>query len=177
MIDPVPLEPCTMFRGKQLLECWLKRYECETRDMLRIHGREKLEKVYYWVFRYVSGMTWGQWMVVDKIAPEGQQRRLFYWCMELIYQGDLLSQFRFERVGKELRIVVVEPTKEQQESPMSVLYGNRRYLLIDWYDRIKNHSEMYPDIDPELFGFENESADAHESEARSADEDADEYEG
>jgi len=155
MIDPVILEPDTMFRGKQILEYWLERYQCETMAMLDIHGREKFEKVYYWLLRYLSGMKWGQWMVVNKIAPDPQARRLFYYCFELIYQSDLLSQFCFEKHDDELRICMVEPTEEEKKKK-GVFYGNRTYLLIDWYTRIKlaQGTNLATDIDPALFGFE-----------------------
>lgn len=165
MIEPVVLEPETMFRGKQILEYWLERYQCETMSILNIYGREKFEKVYYWLLRYLSGMKWGQWMVVNKIAPDPQARRLFYYCMELIYQSDLLSQFCFEKNDSELRIYMVEPTEDEKKKK-GIFYGNRTYLLIDWYTRIKlaQETNLETDIDPSLFGFVNENENENQDE-------------
>ncbi len=110
---PYILEPDTLFRGKYLLPYWLEQYQSETLALIELHGQEKVWKVYDWVFRYMQSMCWGQWLVVEKIAPDSSARRLLYWCMELIYQSDIVSQFRVERVGDETRVVSVEPDPQR----------------------------------------------------------------
>lgn len=152
---PYILEPNTLFRGKFLLSTWLEEYQCETLALIREHGAEKVWKVYDWVFRYMQSMRWGQWLVVEKIAPDAKARRLLYWCMEVIYQSDLISKFRVEHTEGETRVVSVEPDPDRKKKH-AIFMGADRYLLIDWCGRLRQDPKCDPDINPEWLGLKVE---------------------
>lgn len=158
---PYILEPDTLFRGKYLLPYWLEQFQCETLALIELHGQEKVRKVYDWVFKYMQSMRWGQWLVVEKIAPDASARRLLYWCMELIYQSDLISQFRVEKSDGETRVVSVEPDPERREK-FAIFMGEDRYLLADWYRRLRDNPQCDSEIRPEWLGL-GDSIDAIEA--------------
>lgn len=144
-----------MFRGKYILPVWLRKTAPIYRKLIEQFGREKVDAVYAFFFKFVSNMKWGQWMVLDKVCPDLEKRQLFYWVMELIYQSDLLSQFRFEYHPipdkpdlREVRIVIVAPPDELQKKWEPFL-GKDRYLYIDWYGRFRCDPSCNPDINPE----------------------------
>lgn len=143
-----------MFRGKYTLPVWLRMSAPLFRRLIEQHGREKVDAVYAFFFKFVQNMQWGQWMVLDKVCPDEEKRQLFYWVMELIYQSDLLSQFRFEYHPipdkpelREVRIVMVAPPERIQQKWAPML-GTNRYLFIDWYGRLCQDPMSHPDIDP-----------------------------
>lgn len=149
---PYILEPNTLFQGKYLLPYWLKQYQCETLALIEQHGQEKVWKVYDWVFKYMQSMHWGQWLVIEKIAPDPTAQRLLYWCMELIYQSDLISQFRVERKDGETRVVSVEPDQEHKKR-YSVFIGQGKYLLVDWFGRLRQDPKSNREVQPEWIGL------------------------
>lgn len=136
-----------MFRGKNLPQ-FFKEYQEYYALLVTKHGLEKIQKVYAWLFKFLSAMQWGQWMVLDKMCPDIDNRGLFFWCFECIYESDLFSQYEFRTVDDETRIYVVEPTDEQKEKWKDFL-GDRRYRLIDWYERLQQNPKSNPDIRPE----------------------------
>lgn len=146
-----------MFRGKNLPQ-WLKLYQDDFDNIILVYGRDKFEKVYNWVFRELGKLQWGQWWVVGKICPKEEDLHLFYFCIEMIYQSSLLCSLRFEDVKsddgkiKETRIVVDAPPETIQKTA-SIFFSGRKYLLVDWYNKIKYSPDCCPDIDPQLFGF------------------------
>lgn len=133
-----------MFRGKNLPQFIRDNREYYA-VLMRLHGREKIAKVYGWLFRFLSSLQWGQWIVLDKVCPDLANRGLFYWCFEFIYESDLLSQYEFRTVDGETRIYVVEPTEEQQRR-FADFYSGRRYRLIDWYSRLLADPRSNPDV-------------------------------
>lgn len=149
------LGPSRMFRGKYTLPVWLSKSAPLYRQLIEQHGREKVDAVYAFFFKFVQRMKWGQWMVLDKVCPDLEKRQLFYWVMEMIYQSDLLSKFRFEyhhihdkQELREVRIVLVAPTDEQKKKWQPML-GQNTYLFIDWYRRLCRDPKCDPDINPE----------------------------
>lgn len=136
-----------MFRGKNLAQ-FFREYQEYYALLVAKHGRDKVLKVYTWLFKFVSSLQWSQWVVLDKVCPDPENRGLFYWCFECIYESDLLSQYEFRAENGEKRIYVVEPTAEQQERWKDFLHG-RRYMLIDWYTRLLAEPRCNPDIRPE----------------------------
>ena len=149
------LGPSRMFRGKYTLPVWLRKSAPLYRQLIEQHGREKVDAVYTFFFKFVSNMKWGQWMVLDKVCPKVEDRQLFYWVMEMIYQSDLCSQMRFEYRDipdkpelREVRIVVVAPPDELKKKWEPFL-GKDRYLYIDWYHRLCRDPDCDPDFKPE----------------------------
>lgn len=142
-----------MFRGKNL-PLFLRTYQEYYALLLGKHGRGKVRTVYNWLFRFLQQMQWGQWMVLEKVCPKAENRGLFYWCFEMIYQSDLLSQYEFrtERTEDggyiETRIYVVEPDADRQERLKGVFSG-RHYRLVDWYNRLLDDPRSNPDVRPE----------------------------
>lgn len=136
-----------MFRGKCLPQ-FFQEYQEYYALLVGKHGRDKVHKVYAWLFKFLSSLQWGQWMVLDKICPDIDNRGLFFWCFECIYESDLLSQFEFRSVDGEARIYVLEPTDEQKER-WKALLSARSYSLIDWYSRLIENPRSNPDIRPE----------------------------
>ena len=136
-----------MFRGKNLPQ-FLRQYREYYALLVGKHGRDKVLKVYTWLFKFLSSLHWGQWMVLDKVCPDLANRGLFYWCFECIYESDLLSQYEFRRVDGEERIYVVEPSEEQRERLKDFL-PDGQYRLIDWYGRLLSDPRSNPDIRPE----------------------------
>lgn len=149
----------TMFAGKNL-PLFLEETAPMFRSLVELHGREKVDKVYRYFFDFVSRMKWGQWMVLTKVCPDHDDRQLFYWVMELIYQSDLCSQMRWKwaPVGDkdELRILVVPPTPEQIKR-WAPFIGQDCYLYIDWYGRLLRDPNCHPDIKPEWLMLEARS--------------------
>lgn len=138
-----------MFRGKNLPQ-FFREYQEYYALLLRKHGQDKVVKVYLWLFRFLSGMQWGQWMVLEKVCPDPANRGLFYWCFECIYESDLLSQYEFrtertEDGASETRIYVVEPDADRQER-LKDFFSGRRYRLIDWYTRLLADPRSNPDV-------------------------------
>lgn len=149
------LGPSRMFRGKYTLPVWLRRTAPLYRQLVEQFGREQISKVYDYFFAFVSRMQWGQWMVLDKVCPDLDKRQLFYWVIELIYQSDLLSQFRFEfhpipgnDERQEVRIVVVPPPDRLKEQWAPFLGSDSRYIYIDWYNRLLRDPRSNPDVNP-----------------------------
>ena len=136
-----------MFRGKCLPQ-FFQEYQEYYALLVGKHGRDKVYKVYVWLFKFLSSLQWGQWMVLDKICPDIYNRGLFFWCFECIYESDLLSQFSFRTVDGETRIYVLEPTEEQRKE-LPFMFGERKYRLIDWYSRLLEDPLSNPDIRPE----------------------------
>lgn len=150
-----------LFRGKRLLHIWLEENQDEFRSLVALHGREKFNRVYDWTFRYMSAMRFGQWLVIEKIAPSPEARRLFLFVMELIYQSDLVSHFRVERKDGETHVVMVEPTEEKKKS-LAILLGNGSYILADWYGRLLADPNADDSIRPEWLGLESLPSDAED---------------
>lgn len=154
-----------MFRGKYL-PGFFEQYAPLYRWLVQEHGQEKVWQVYDYFFGFVSKLQWGQWMVLDKVCPKVEMRQLFYWVMECIYQSDLCSQMRWEwaapsgkpsgTVADELRIVVVEPPAELMKKWEPFL-GQRRYLYIDWFGRLRRDPGCNADIKPEWLMLEVQS--------------------
>ena len=151
-IYDTPLTERQMFRGKNL-PGFLEARQYEFAFLLDTYGREKFDKVYGYFFRKLASMQWGQWIVVEKACPKEEDRHLFRFVVELIYQSDILSRFRFEWLEGETRIHIDPPSEEQQKK-WGVFLGNRRYLLIDWYGRLRRDPGCNADINPEWLGLE-----------------------
>lgn len=151
------LSPDDMFRGKNL-PLFLERYQDDLHDILSVHGQEKFERVYNWVFREIGKLQWGQWWVLDKVCPKEEDRHLFFYILELIYQSTLLCRLRFERVDDVVRIHVDAPSEIQQER-LGIFFADRKYVYVDWYNRYKYDPLSYRHIKPEWFGLEVASED------------------
>lgn len=92
-----PLNSETMFRGRCLPD-FLRTYQDHFAWIIQEYGRERFDRVYDWIFNLLTTqMSFGQWIVVEKICPDPHLRPLLYFVLELIYQSDMLSQFHFER--------------------------------------------------------------------------------
>lgn len=84
--------------------------------LVLLHGREKIDAVYDFFFKFIKTLHWGQYLSLTKVCPDQSNRVLFFWVMETIYQSDPFSDFRFERhptdnpAIDEIRIVIVEPS-------------------------------------------------------------------
>ncbi len=143
-----------MFRGKNLMQ-FFKTYQDYYALLLEIHGEEKIIQVYKWMFRFLSQMQWGQWLVVQKICPKREMRGLFYWSLECIYQSDLLSQMEFDKIdsqdgNRQLIVRLLEPTDEQKEQWRAFLPAEKRsYNFIDWYSRLLENPQSHPDFNPD----------------------------
>ena len=147
-----PLTERQMFRGKNL-PGFLEARQHEFAFLLDTYGREKFDKVYGYFFRKLASMQWGQWIVVEKACPREEDRHLFRFVVELIYQSDILSRFRLERLEGETRIHIDAPSEEQQKK-WSIFLGDHRYILIDWYGRLCKDPGCNSDIDPEWICLE-----------------------
>lgn len=162
-----------MFHGKNM-PLFLRRYEGLYREMVEIHGIEKVRKTYYYFFNLCQKMQWGQWFVLNKMCSKPHDRLLLFWVMEMIYQSDLLSDFRFEhhptddKAVDEVRIVVVAPSEERLKR-QSVFFVGRHYVLNDWYGRLLYDPKSNPDVRPEWLMLEQardeEDTDIDESES------------
>lgn len=159
-----------MLRGKYL-PGFFEQYAPLYRWLVQEHGQEKVWQVYDYFFGFVSKLQWGQWMVLEKVCPKVEMRQLFYWVMECIYQSDLCSQMRWEWADaprekasetgagepkQELRLVVVPPTPEQMKRWEPFL-GQRRYLYIDWFGRLRRDPGCNADVKPEWLMLEEQS--------------------
>ena len=146
-----------MFRGKYL-PGFLERYAPLYRELVEQHGLEKVVRVYDYFFAFMSRMTWGQWMVVEKVCPDVGMRQLLFWVVECVYESDLVSQFRFawKPSGKDSTLVIecVAPDADEIQRWQWWLPRNadgtltQRYSLIDWYGRLRQDPKALPEVDP-----------------------------
>lgn len=148
------LGPDTMFRGKNLL-LFLEQQAPLFRRLVEQYGIEKVNKVYDYFFAFTARLKWGQWMVLSKVCPDRGQRMLFFWAMEMIYQSDLLSQFRFDYVSldrsrQEVRLLIVPPVESVRQQWIDLgLVANDHYKLYDWYGNYRLNQDINPPgIDP-----------------------------
>lgn len=156
--------PTNMFRGKMLPD-FLRDYAELYAALKEWHGLEQVKKVYDYFYSFVNRMGYGQWMVLQKVCPQvdgyeqtRRKRLLFYWVMELLYQGDLFLQLRWEFVPlpdkpdeQECRIVRVAPSEDMVKT-----FG--KPTIIDWYNRLLDNPEYDPDIDPAWLGLERSAS-------------------
>ena len=134
-----------MFDGKNLVAFW-EQYRYFYKFLIERYGIEKMLKVYNWTFRMLQNMEFGQWAILDKICPDKDNRFLLYFCLEHIYQSDMLSQFAWE----EDKLVCVEPTKKQRKRCREFYSADgRHYILNDWFNRLLRCPDCFPGIKPE----------------------------
>ena len=162
-----PLNSETMFRGRYLPD-FLRTYQDHFAWIIQEYGRERFDRVYDWIFNLLTTqMSFGQWIVVEKICPDPHLRPLLYFVLELIYQSDMLSQFHFERCVTapsnlsnlsnssnpkvtELRVIMDPPPPNIRRI---LAPGSIRYPLVDWYSRLRLDPYCDPDIDPSWLGL------------------------
>lgn len=174
-----PLNSETMFRGRCLPD-FLRTYQDHFAWIIQEYGRERFDRVYDWIFNlFTTQMSFGQWIVVEKICPDPHLRPLLYFVLELIYQSDMLSQFHFERCVPAPSNLSTSPTPSNSPSSPSqpslatpkvselrvimdppppnirriLAPGSIRYPLVDWYSRLRLDPYCDPDIDPSWLGL------------------------
>lgn len=152
-----PMDESIMFSGKYIGgDGFIEVFRDEYLRLIKLFGREKFDKVYDWTFKLLSGMSWEQWIVVERVCPDVSQLPLFYFCVEMVYQSDLFSQFCFKHVegsdGKtETRIVMLPPLDVHRER-CSIFLGHNRYRLIDAYARLRATDRFRMDYLQEFVG-------------------------
>ena len=165
-----PLNSETMFRGRCLPD-FLRTYQDHFAWIIQEYGRERFDRVYDWIFNLLTTqMSFGQWIVVEKICPDPHLRPLLYFVLELIYQSDMLSQFHFERCVTapsnlsnpsnlanssnqkvtELRVIMDPPPHNIRRI---LAPGSIRYPLVDWYSRLRLDPHCDLEIDPSWLGL------------------------
>ena len=148
-----------MFRGKMLPD-FLRDYAELYAALKEWHGIEQVKKVYDYFYAFVNRMGYGQWMVLQKVCPRledyeqnRRKRLLFYWVLELLYQGDMFLNLRWEFVPmpdkpdeQEVRIVRDAPSE-------AVMQTIGKPSIVDWYHRLLDNPDSNPDIDPAWLGL------------------------
>lgn len=177
------LGPATMFRGKMLPD-FLRDYAELYAALKEWHGLEQVKRVYDFFYSFVNRMDYGQWMVLHNVCPQTddpeltrRKRLLFYWVMEVLYQGDMFLRLRWEFVPlpdhpdrQECRIVRDAPGEEVTQR-----FG--KPSVTDWYNRLLRNPEIHPDIDPAWLGLGRVASQWGGGEEASQTSDAAEYDG
>ena len=155
------LDKSTMFRGKSL-PGFLQRYQMLYEAIVAEDGIDKVLRVYDYTFKLLSGMQWGQYMRLSRVCPDLAKRQLFFWCIEMIYQSDLISQMKFAVRDGEDVIEIVPPSQDSQQR-LSICFGDKRYLYIDWYRRLLADPKCNDEVRPEWLMLDSVADQAQET--------------